>query len=259
VDHVVLSELAAGAALDDLDPRERDALDGHVRTCGPCQALVVELEDVLADLALVAPELTPPASLRVDLLDRLHDPEPVQAPVLLAAGAQDRRSRPRLATWAPLALAAGLAVVAIGLGARTAQLDGELATVTATLAQAEGRDADADAAMAVVADPAHVTMALHPEALAPAAAAVVLYRPGSTDAFLLATDLPATPDGQVYQLWWADERGVHPLGTFRYEGDGPFVAPFGVDLADGAAAMVTLEPMGGATGEPGPQVVFGEL
>ena len=44
-----------------------------------------------------------------------------------------------------------------------------------------------------------------------------------------------------------------------YDGRGPFVAPFGVDLADGAAAMVTLEPMGGATGEPGPQVVFGEL
>jgi len=131
--------------------------------------------------------------------------------------------------------------------------------VTATLASVEGRSTEANAAMAVVADPEHVSTALHPEALAPASAAVVLYRPGSTDAFLLATDLPPTPDGQVYQLWWADATGVHALGTFRYDGNGPFVAPFGVDLAEGAAAMVTLEPTGGATGEPGPQVVFGEL
>ena len=38
-----------------------------------------------------------------------------------------------------------------------------------------------------------------------------------------------------------------------------FVAPFGVDLANSEAAMITLEPDGGAVGEPGPQVVFGTL
>jgi hypothetical protein len=37
------------------------------------------------------------------------------------------------------------------------------------------------------------------------------------------------------------------------------VVPVGVDLAGSSAAMVTLEPTGGAVGEPGPQVVFGEL
>jgi hypothetical protein len=37
------------------------------------------------------------------------------------------------------------------------------------------------------------------------------------------------------------------------------MAPVGVDLAHSAAVMVTLEPSGGATGAPGPQVVFGEL
>ena len=97
------------------------------------------------------------------------------------------------------------------------------------------------------------------EPVAPAANAVVVYRPGTGDAFLMADHLPATPDGMVYQLWAADADGVHPLGTFRYDGDGPFLAPFGVDLGTSAAAMVTLEPVGGAIGEPGPQVVFGEL
>ena len=40
----ILTELAAGAALDDLDPRERAELDAHVATCAACHALVVELD-----------------------------------------------------------------------------------------------------------------------------------------------------------------------------------------------------------------------
>jgi hypothetical protein len=75
----------------------------------------------------------------------------------------------------------------------------------------------------------------------------------------MADRLPATPDGMVYQLWYADAAGVHALGTFRHDGEGPLLARFGVDLGSSAAAMVTLEPEGGAVGEPGPQVVFGEL
>jgi hypothetical protein len=75
----------------------------------------------------------------------------------------------------------------------------------------------------------------------------------------MANDLPATPAGRVYQLWYADAAGVHPLGTFHHDGSGPFVAPFGVDLAGSVAAMVTLEPEGGAQGDPGPEVIFGEL
>jgi predicted anti-sigma-YlaC factor YlaD len=268
MDHAVLTELAAGAALEDLDPVERARLDAHLAACPRCRALVLELEDVLGDLALAAPELRPPAALRGQVLERLHDPvvdgmASAVAPSVVPAVAQALAAVPRrgraLVTWGSLALAAVLAVVAVGLGARAEELDRELATVTAALAQVSSRSAEADAAISVAADPDHVSAALHAEALAPVATAVVLFRPGSTDAYLLATDLPPTPDGQVYQLWWADAAGVHALGTFRYDGVGPFVAPFGVDLADGAAAMVTLEPDGGATGEPGPQVVFGEF
>jgi anti-sigma-K factor RskA len=258
VDHATLSQLAAGAALDDLDATERAALDAHLASCVSCQALVAELDDVLADLALVAPVVAPPPSLRMDVLERLREPADAPARIPFPTRATTTPAR-RLATWGAVGLAAALGVVAVGLGARTVQLDRDLAATTAALAAAQTRDDQTAAAMALVADPAHVTAALHAEPVAPIASAVVLYRPGSTDAFLMATDLPPTPDGKVYQLWWADADGVHALGTFVYDGQGPFVAPFGVDLADGAAAMVTLEPTGGATGEPGPQVVFGEL
>jgi anti-sigma-K factor RskA len=260
VDHAELTQLAAGAALDDLDPAERAELDAHLAGCARCRSLVVELEDLLGDLALAAPELRPPAHLRADVMASLRAAEPGDTPTGRPATVHVLpRRRPSIGRLAGLAIAAGLAVVAVGLGARTIQVEGELAAVSRALAEAEARDTGQLAAMALIADPAHVTVALHPEPIAPDTNAVVLYRPGTTEAFLMATDLPATPAGSVYQLWVADADGVHPLGTFAHDGSGPVVAPFGVDLATGAAAMVTLEPVGGAVGEPGPEVVFGEL
>jgi Anti-sigma-K factor rskA, C-terminal len=114
-------------------------------------------------------------------------------------------------------------------------------------------------AMAVAADPAHRDVPLQAEALAPAATAVVVYVPGTTSSYVLAADLPATPAGKVYELWVADAKGVHGLRTYAFDGQGAFVAPLGVDLAGAKATMITLEPAGGARGEPGPKVVFGAL
>ena len=161
--------------------------------------------------------------------------------------------------WGSLGLAAVLGVVAVGLGAQTVRLSDQVAAANAAAAEAQMQVAAREAAIALIADPSHRTASLNAEPVAPGASAVVVYRPGSTDAYLMATDLPATPAGQVYQLWFADDTGVHALGTFHFDGHGAFVAPFEVDLGDSAAAMVTLEPEGGAQGEPGPQVVFGEI
>lgn len=260
MDHEALRQIAAGAALDDLDPAERRTFDAHVRGCRACDRLAQDLGDVIGDLALLAPEIAPPATLGRSILHVL--PRIETGPGLTATGAvppplriashDERRSRARLVgAWTGLA-AAVLAVAVVGLATQTVRLDGEVAA-------SHSRIAAQAAAMAVIVDPAHRTASLTAEAAAPIATAVVVYRPGTPDAFLMADHLPVTPAGMVYQLWFADASGVHPLGTFTYDGEGPFLAPFGVDLATSAAAMVTLEPAGGATGKPGPQVVFGEL
>ena len=260
MDHATLRELTAGAALEDLDPTERADLGVHLATCLECQALTHDLGEVLGELALLAPDVEPPAALRGRVLRALDAPPPLDGLAPSPRPEPVGRPRPaRMSLIASLGLAAALGIVAVGLGARTIQLDRELETATAAVIAAEARLAARDAAMAVVADPRHVTASLHGEAVAPEARSVVVFRPGTEDAYLMATDLPATPPGHVYQLWYADDTGVHALGTFHHDGTGPFVAPFGVDLAGSAAAMVTLEPEGGAQGAPGPEVVFGEL
>lgn len=270
MDHGTLRQLAAGAALDDLDADEQRAFGAHVAACPSCAELAGDLDTVMVDLALVAPRLRPPASLRGDVLAALRAPaqavhpgsrERADAPIDLA----DRRYWPagrrpwRPATAAGVGIAAVLAVTSVGLGTQALELSDQMAAARVALANARLQLDARDAALTLMAEPGHVTRALEAEPIAPAASAMVVYRPGSREAYLMATGLPATPAGQVYQLWYADADGVHPLGAFQHDGNGPFIAPFGVDLASSAAAMVTLEPEGGAQGAPGPQVVFGEF
>jgi hypothetical protein len=275
VDHATLRELAAGAALDDLDPGEALTLERHLPECPSCRSLSADLDQVVGELALAAPALLPPAGLRDQVLDALHAPSAPALAVLdggrrtdrataggassTTVGSRPAGANPRIARWGGLAAAAVFAFAAIGLGAQNRQLDERVTATAAQLADAQARLQARQAAVALVADPAHLEVALHAEPVAPAAQAVVMFRPGTTESYLLATNLPATRTGQVYQLWYADASGIHPLGTFHHDGQGPFVAPFGVDLGSSAAAMVTLEPVGGAVGEPGPQVVFGEF
>ena len=264
--------LAAGAVLEDLDPAERHAYDTHRAGCPDCRSLEVDLDAVLADLALIVPERIPPPDLlagirRAISSDATDDgpaavqrpaavERPAGPPAVTSLAAERARRRPMIAA---LGLAAALAIVAIGLAVRSIGLSSELDRTTARLEALGTQVATQADVMAVAIDPKHVTTALGAEALAPDATAVALYVPGTTNAYLVAHDLPATPPGRTYQLWYADAAGVHPLGTETWAGSGTFVASFGMDLTGSAAVMVTLEPAGGSTGVPGPEVVFGEL
>ena len=183
------------------------------------------------------------------------------APTSLDEARRRRATGPgfRRPSLALVGLAAAFAIAAAGFGARSFALQGDLDRAGTEVAALEARLAGSGAVMAAAMDPRHVTVALHAEPLAPAAAAMVVYVPGTSHAYLVADHLPATPAGHGYQLWYADAAGVHPLQTVPFDGDGAFVAPLGVDLSGAAAVMVTLEDERGATGEPGPQVIIGEI
>lgn len=266
--------LAAGAVLDDLEPDERIAYDAHRATCLVCRRLEVELDHVLADLALAVPDRVPPPDLLAGIRRAIDleagagratvaaapsptlMPIPAQAPAPVAI---PRRSASRAPLFAALGLAAAFGIVAVGLGVRGAGLQRDL---DASVALAAGLQADMaanEAVMSTAMAPDRQIVVLQAEAMAPTANAAVIYVPGSTAAWIVAEHLPATQPGTGYQLWYADAAGVHGLQTVAFDGNGPFMAPMDVDLAAGTAVMITLEAAGGATGDPGPQVVFGSI
>lgn len=262
MDHRDLQQLAAGEALEDVGRLERVVFAVHRRTCASCRTLRADLDRVTFDLSLIAPARRPPVALQGSVVAAIRATAP--APGAQASTGSDAAIGAAVQRWqvlggAAMGVAAVLAIVAAGLGVTTVRLEQDLQRSVAALEEASSQLTAQAAAVTVALDPAHVTVALETEPLAAGAAAFVVYRPGSADGYLMATDLPPTAAGQVYQLWIADAAGVHPLGTFTHDGGGAFVAPFGVPLDAATAAMITLEPSGGATGQPGPEVVFGEL
>jgi hypothetical protein len=273
-----LELLAAGAFLDDLDPVELARFEDHQAGCVRCSELTADLRDTIGDLALMSAPRRPPESLAASIMTavagsvaepalafaspgpavarRVADRPPAEAPTSWSArlGAILGGRRIGLAP-----VAAGLLLATVSLGAWGVSTRVELDRVAAVAADARSVAGSEAAAMAVAVAPDHATVTLTAEPLAPAAHAVLLYRPGHPEAYLVASDLPATPAGKVYQLWVADADGVHGLATYRFGGSGQFIAPIDRDLTSSSAVMITLEPEGGATGEPGPQVVFGTL
>ncbi len=259
--------LVAGRELGGLDDAEAIELDRHLVGCALCAAEARALEGTMADLALLVPARRPPESLQGSIMTAIRavapapDPMPSRRAAVVDGGGSPWR-RWVLRSWPrPLAagFAAALVIVSLGAWRGVVSLQSELDQQRASVAAAQSQLALQGAAMAVALDPQHVTAALAPEALAPTAVAQVVYRPGTDQAYLIADRLPATPPGKVYELWYADATGVHPLETVASDGRGALIAPFGVDLGGKAAAMVTLELVGGSQGVPGPQVVFGDL
>ena len=263
MDHGTFRELAAGAALDDLDATERISFRAHLGFCGPCRDDETALVDTAGLLALAAPRRLPPASLRAGVRAAIAAAEnrPVDIPTAVVDLEVIRRERTRYRrlSVAGLAAAAAFAIAVAGLGASAARLQSDLDAAAGARDAALAQLATSDAAMSVVLAPDHATAMLTPDPMAAGATVYVVFRPGTTEAWLMAGQLPATPAGKVYQLWWADEAGVHALTTFTCDGSHACLAPFGVDLAAATATMITLEPVGGAQGEPGPQVAFGQL
>lgn len=263
MDHGTFRELAAGAALDDLDAKERISLDAHLRTCRRCRSDARALADIAGHLALAAPQRAAPASLGAGVMAAIaaQGSRPADPPTRVVDLEALRRERTRYQrlSFAGLAAAAALVIAVAGLGSSAAGLRRDLDVATQERDAAVAQLATTDAAMSVALAPDHATATLTPEPMAAGATVYVVFRPGTTEAWLMAGQLPATPSGAVYQLWAADEAGVHALTTFTCDGSHPCLAPYGVDLASATATMITLEPVGGARGEPGPQVAFGEL
>jgi hypothetical protein len=278
MDHAAFTELTAGRALGDLDPDEQRALEAHLPACPSCSALMHDLDGVLTDLAFAAPRRAVPASLGPAILAAIRQepgslsapPTPVApAPIPMrpaarpgSAVAAPAAARPsRLAGWGrPLAIGlAAAAALAIGvLGYEVVDLRSQLGDAQAVAAAASTQLSARDTAMQVVADPSHASAWLEPSHGATTGSALMVYLPGSTQAFLVADGLPATPDGRVYQFWYADPAGVHAGVTFHHDGSGLVLIPVDVDLRGAQAAMLTIEPDGGATA-PSQDIVFGTL
>jgi anti-sigma-K factor RskA len=266
-------ELAALHALGLLEGAERSAFEAELAGNPELAALVRSLDNTSAQLALAAPPLPPPASLKTRILAAVdapgEAPEPATASPLL-----------RLTPWA---MAASLLLAAMWLASHNLSLQSEnaalrnerqLAEIAYRAAQAQLTERSLLAEGMIndlgrqLRDQQDLTR-LKVTALAslagntPEAQAIAVWDPDRETGLLTVDKLPAIADNQDYQLWVVDPAYPNPVdgGVFRPGADGHVVLAFkgNQPIKNVAAFAISLEKKGGVPKAEGPIVMLGKV
>jgi len=189
-EHEEWSELAVGHAMSSLDDADEATYLEHAASCATCRELEREFSETLADLALAAPTVVPPPSLKASIMAALGEDESRSAAVIPidsrreSVGARARK----IPLWIGGVAAA---VVAIAL--------------VAVFVVAPGHKQASIAARCAAVNCPTITLTGGGQSVA---AVMVL----DNTAYIDPHGLPATPKGDVYVLW-ALSTGKTPVGV----------------------------------------------
>jgi anti-sigma-K factor RskA len=232
-DHEQWADAVGAYLLGALEADECEGFEAHLAGCPRCRADVAELRVAADALPVSVPLVSPPPALKGRIMDVVNS----EAELLAAAGqhadapvaaAQPRRSwgrflggllmRPGVALACALVLLAGGGLAGVLLGGDDAR------TVVATT-QAPG---------------AEVELKIRDD--------------GST---LVATNMPAPPEGRIYQVWLKrpgkDPEPTSVLWSTRGDGSAEVAVPGSLDGVE--AVLVTDEPAGGSATPTRPPVI----
>ena len=230
--HDELKHDAAAYVLDSLEPDERVAFEAHLAGCKECASEVRSLLGVTGALARTVPQRTPRPELRERVLRSvphlIHDkPSRVPGRIVLR--------------WLPVAAALALA---LGLGVYALVLQSRLA--------------DAQSALAVLVAPDVARIDLAGQPVAPLARARALWSRNRGMIFSVS-NLPAAPDGRVYQVWVVTANAPISAGLLTPDASGSGSAYFETapDIPPPVAVAVTLEPAGGVPAPTGERYLIG--
>jgi hypothetical protein len=212
-DHERIEELISARALGGLEPDEGATLaslmEEHGPDCAECARLQAESAEVAGRLAFALD----PAPVRPGLEDEtvglaLGSSEPAPVPT--------RRRRARLRLRPLVAAAAALVLFAGGW------------VLGATLSEEPGVPSNATV-VAFEGEPGSGTLS-------------VAYTPGEAGAYLLGSDLPAPPEGRVYELWMIQDGAPVAGPCLVPSADGSLFAFVDAELAATDVMAVTVEP-----------------
>ncbi len=264
-------ELAVLHTLGLLKGTERSAFESELAGNAELAGLAGSLDDTAAELALAAPQLTPPAGLKQQILDAA--PAPALAPVVAFP----------LLRFAPWAAAAALTVAATWLAFHNISLQSEnttlrterqLAEIAYRAAQTQLKERSFLAESMIndlgrqLREQQDLTR-LKITALAslagntPEAQAIAVWDPTRETGLLTVDHLAAIADNQDYQIWVVDPAYPIPVdgGVFKPGADGHAVLAFKGDkpIKSVAAFAISLEKKGGVPKAEGPIVLLGKV
>jgi anti-sigma-K factor RskA len=225
-DHARWEDFAGAYVLDAMASDEREAFEAHMATCEICREEVAELRPAAEALPMASPPLQPPAALK----DRIMVEVEREAELLGATGSGADRPAPAprarrswLSGWRLAPVAAALLVAGVLAGAALTSPDSSTYQFDRAGAELE---VDGD------------------------------------QATLVAENLPAPPEGRVYEVWVMPKGSETPQPTdvlFTPRGDGSAVAAIPGSVDDIQQVLITDEPRTGSDEPTGELLMSAEL
>ncbi|WP_193604931.1 anti-sigma factor [Nocardioides dongkuii] len=230
--------LSGAYAVDALDDLERARFEQHLTDCADCRDEVRTLTEAGSLLAETVP-LAPPPALRDRVLADIATVRPlppVVAPATGSGSADGRRRR-----WAP-ALAAAAAVAVLGVGAAVVQPweDDETSQVPEASPAEKIRAAD--------------DSQVFDQEFEDGARATLVRSPSLNKAAIVTHDMPAAPEGKVYQLWLQHDDVMVPAGLMPEGPDNEVELEGDPRSADGFG--ISVEPAGGSEEPTTPPIAY---
>lgn len=246
--HEEWEELAAGHALDALEPEDEETFVRHLRGCDVCAESLTELRAVAAQLAAGVEDLEPPARLREAIVAGVRGSSRKPMPVVSSLAAR-RESRGHRVVGAPLVAAAAVVALLV-IGSWAAGMRSELDATRTALAR---RDRLAE----VMTDPTTRRVSMTSTG---AAHGDVLVR--DAEAFVVVQGLAPNDAAHTYVLWFRTPSGamraVQPFDVVR-TGVNVLELPFPVAWQDIRAFAVSREVGRKAPETPSSPVLSGAV
>ncbi len=234
--------LSGAYAVDALDDIERAAFERHLAECPECRDEVASLREASSLLAGTV-ETAPPPALRDRVLAQVATTRPLPPQVDATSAGSRRKHRPRRRLAGLIAAAAAVAVIGAGVVVTQPWADETSQVPSATDAVLQASDARSTSLD-----------------FKGGATATVTHSDSVGEAVIKTENLPAPPDGMVYQLWLEQpDEGMVSAGVMPVKADQTVLLEG--DATTATAAGITVEPMGGSdapTSEPIALFDFGE-
>jgi len=232
-----LGNLSGSYALNGLDAADLAEFEAHLQQSHATRDEVTELTDTAVLLGLAVEPVQPSAGLKASIMDQL-DAHP-QLPVAAASSAAfespaGRKAQARWFTRPVTALAAVAAAIALFVGG---------GVITTSLAQNSFAQQQADQLAAInSADDAQRASV----DLADGGTATLVWSNTLLSSALIVDGLAPLPADRTYELWYINDAGARPAGTFGVAGSGSTWRVLDGTMKAGDTVGVTVEPRGGS-------------
>ncbi len=252
--HDEIQELLPAYVLDAIDDADRARANQHLAQCDDCARVATDLRSVADLLAHAVPLVEPPVGLRSRVLAAtMPKARPAPAPSFVAQLASAFSNLFRSPAFAAVTF-----LLIVALGVWNVSLQNQIAQQAALSQQMSSELTRQRALVSTIAYADSQPKQMQATDAAPKAVGRLFAAPELNALALIIYDMPALPQGKVYQFWLIDPTGDRTSGgTFSVDaqGRGWVLIRSPKPLNNFQSVGVTIEPDGGSPAPTGAKMM----